>query len=108
MRIKGINTGKLGRISGNNVSGPGASASTDSVRQGGGASRRTPKDDVALSDGARVLRQAGEAAHEAPEIRMEMVQPIKEALAAGKYSVSSLDVADKMLRQVLMERKHSL
>ncbi|MEG3638551.1 flagellar biosynthesis anti-sigma factor FlgM [Magnetococcus sp. PR-3] len=105
MRIKGLGSGKLERITGNNRVG--AESSVGKGRSSKAGSSRG-RDDVALSEGARIAGQAGEAVQSSPELRMELVQPIKEALASGTYNVSSLDVADKMLRQVLMERKQSL
>ncbi|MBF0128004.1 MAG: flagellar biosynthesis anti-sigma factor FlgM [Magnetococcales bacterium] len=98
-RIKSVNVGQLGRISRKRVGGKsgGASASSSSGRA----------DDASFSPGARTLGMADEIINTAPEVRMELVEPIREALAGGRYHVSSLDVADKILRQVLMERKKS-
>ncbi|MBF0179679.1 MAG: flagellar biosynthesis anti-sigma factor FlgM [Magnetococcales bacterium] len=98
-RIKSVNVGQLGRISRKRVGGKAGGTS------GGGAASRA--DDAVFSPGARTLGLADEAINGAPEIRMELVEPIREALAGGRYQVSSLDVADKILRQVLMERKRS-
>ncbi|MBF0185302.1 MAG: flagellar biosynthesis anti-sigma factor FlgM [Magnetococcales bacterium] len=100
-RIKSVTVGKLGRIarqrSTRNDTGSGSTISS--------ASR---SDDVAFSSDARMIGKADEAVNQAPEIRMELVGPIREALMAGRYHVSSLDVADKILRQVLLERKKSI
>ncbi|MBF0625052.1 MAG: flagellar biosynthesis anti-sigma factor FlgM [Magnetococcales bacterium] len=102
MKIKGVNSGKLDRISGARVnSGKGRAAR-------GGKSRSTGSDDVAISSAARLSGLAGEAVANAPEIRAELVESIKEALESGSYSVSNLEVADRILRQVLMEGKRSL
>ncbi|MEO5331035.1 MAG: flagellar biosynthesis anti-sigma factor FlgM [Magnetococcus sp. YQC-5] len=98
-RIKSVNVGQLGRISRKRVSGKTSSTSSS------GASSKA--DDTSFSPGARILGMADEAVHLAPDVRMDLVEPIREALADGRYQVSSLDVADKILRQVLMERKKS-
>lgn len=98
-RIKSVNVGQLGRISRKRTGGKSGGAA------GSGAARA---DDAEFSSGARILGLAGEAIHSAPEVRVELVEPIREALADGRYQVSSLDVADKILRQVLMERKKNI
>ncbi|MBF0177889.1 MAG: flagellar biosynthesis anti-sigma factor FlgM [Magnetococcales bacterium] len=100
MKIKGLNTAKLERISGGRVAKGKGRGRSSSV----GASRR---DGVEISDEARLSGMAGEAINGAPDIRAELVEPIKEAVAAGSYSVSSLEVADRILRQVLKERNRS-
>lgn len=100
MKIKGVNVNKLDRISGGRVS---RSKSQEGPRAGS-----APRDDVSLSPNARAIGQAKQAVANSPDIRMERVQPIREALAAGRYSVSSLDIADKILRQVLSERKQAV
>ncbi len=99
-RIKSVNVGQLGRISRKRTGG-GKSSSASS----GASSSRA--DDASFSPGGRTLALAGEAISTAPDVRMDLVEPIREALAGGRYKVSSLDVADKILRQVLMERKKS-
>ncbi|MBF0339567.1 MAG: flagellar biosynthesis anti-sigma factor FlgM [Magnetococcales bacterium] len=99
-RIKSVNVGQLGRISRKRAGGK----SGDSVA-GSGSARA---DDANFSSGARTMGLAGEAINAAPDVRVELVEPIREALADGRYHVSSLDVADKILRQVLMERKKSI
>ncbi|OSM02398.1 flagellar biosynthesis anti-sigma factor FlgM [Magnetofaba australis] len=104
MKIKSVDAGKLGRITRGRAKGGAAGAGSARAGRSGGARR----DDVALSDNARAYGMADEAMQSAPNVRSELVTPIKEALDAGRYDISSLDVADKILRQVLMERKQSL
>lgn len=99
-RIKSVTVGKLGRISRQRA--PKADSDT-----GTPASSAARSDDVVFSSDARVIAKADEAAAQAPDIRMDLVGPIREAVMAGRYRVSSLDVADKILRQVLMDRKKS-
>jgi flagellar biosynthesis anti-sigma factor FlgM len=101
-RIKNRDVGRLNRISGTRVS----------KGQGQGSAGKTSKsqrqDDVSVSSLSRSIGMAGEAAHAAPDIRSELISPIQEALANGNYEVSNLDIADKILRQVLMERKKAI
>ncbi len=107
MKIKGATLGKLNRLAGGSrlakAKGERSSGAGKSAK-----SSASPQEDVKLSPGARILGSANEAIQDAPDIRMERVTPIREALAAGRYSVANLDVADKILRQVLMEGKRSL
>ncbi|MBF0424938.1 MAG: flagellar biosynthesis anti-sigma factor FlgM [Magnetococcales bacterium] len=101
MKIKGFGAAKLERISGSRVAkgrGRGRGASVGLSRQDG----------VEISEEARLSGLANEVINQTPEIRTELVEPIKEALDSGEYSVSSLEVADRILRQVLEERKKSL
>ncbi|WP_130472141.1 flagellar biosynthesis anti-sigma factor FlgM [Candidatus Magnetaquicoccus inordinatus] len=100
-RIKSVAVGKLGRIGRQRATRAGSGS--DAAVSAAGRS-----DDVAFSSDARLIGKADEAVNQAPEIRMELVGPIREALMAGRYHVSSLDVADKILRQVLLERKKSI
>lgn len=100
-RIKSVTVGKLGRIAGQRTTKREADGS-------GTVSSATRSDDVVFSSDARVIAKVDETVGQAPDIRMELVGPIREALMAGRYHVSSLDVADKILRQVLMDRKKSI
>lgn len=100
-RVKSVTVGKLSRVSGNRASRGknGASAGVSSAARG---------DDVIFSSDARTVGKADEVIGQAPNVRLELVDPIREAMADGRYSVNSLDVADKILRQVLMDRKRSV
>ncbi|MBF0311204.1 MAG: flagellar biosynthesis anti-sigma factor FlgM [Magnetococcales bacterium] len=103
MKIKGVDSNKLGRITGRRVGSAGALE-----RYAAQSAPKSRKDDVEVSPGARLISGASERAQSAPDIRLEVVEPIREALAAGRYSVSNLDVADKILRRVLSEGKRSI
>lgn len=103
-RIKNIDVNRLNRIAGSRVSkAKGKAASSSSA-----SNKASRQDDVDVSSLSRTIGMAGEAAQSAPDVRSELIAPIREALANGKYEISSLDVADKILRQVLMERKKAV
>ena len=91
-RIKSRSVGQLGRIPGKGKS------SKSRARSSGAAASRS--DDVKFSSDARSIGRADEVISASPAVRMELVEPIREALAGGRYNVSSIDVADKILRQV--------
>lgn len=99
-RVKGVTVGKLNRVSGQR----GSRAKSGSV---GAAATAKRSDDVIFSSDALTIGKADEVIGQTPEVRMDVVEPIREAMNAGRYHVSSLDVADKILRQVLMDRKKS-
>ncbi|MGN7611759.1 flagellar biosynthesis anti-sigma factor FlgM [Magnetococcales bacterium HHB-1] len=101
MKIKGYNLGKLDRLARSQY----AKGRSKSRRRQSGSSLG---DDVSVSSEARLIHSASEAAQQAPEMRMERVEPLRDALQSGRYSVDSLDVADKILREVLMERKQAV
>ncbi|MBF0158851.1 MAG: flagellar biosynthesis anti-sigma factor FlgM [Magnetococcales bacterium] len=110
MKVKGLETAKLNRM----AQGGRARATTATSTAGGSSAAAhassnqataAHEDDVALSAGGRIMASAGEVVQQTPEIRVELVESIREALAAGRYTISSLDIADRILRQVLLERK---
>ena len=101
-RIKNRDVGRLNRISGSRVSKSNGKAPAASTAK----SKR--QDDVEVSSLSRTIGMADEAAQAAPDVRLELVAPIREALANGTYEVSKLDVADSILRRVLMERKKAI
>lgn len=102
-RVKGITVGKLSRISGKRASRSGGRGAASSA-----VSPAARGDGVAFSSDARAVGRADEAVSQAPDVRADLVGPIREAVASGRYRVSSLEVADKILRQVLLDRKSSV
>ncbi|MDR3153357.1 MAG: flagellar biosynthesis anti-sigma factor FlgM [Deltaproteobacteria bacterium] len=56
-------------------------------------------DTVNISDRSRLIAKATELAELAPDIRSEKVADITARIAAGTYKVSSLDVADSIIRK---------
>lgn len=110
MKVKGVGSGKLDRITGRSVANKAGSASSSGAASAGAKTggSRVPKDDVALSSAGRVVAMASEAVHDAPDARSDRIQPIKDSIAAGRYDVASLRVADKILRQVLRDGRRNL
>lgn len=102
MKIKDINVGNLERLTSNRLA-------TNRYQNAAKAPTTAPReDDVNFSSTARTISQAGEVAQNAPEIRSEVVDPIQDALQAGRYDVGSVKVADSILRQVLQYRRNAL
>lgn len=60
--------------------------------------KKTTRDDkLELSQAGKDIAVAKKALTETPNIREDKVRRIKEQMAAGTYSVSAEDVADKMV-----------
>lgn len=58
------------------------------------------KDEVQISKEAmdfQLVMKAAKAARELPEVREEVIAPIKEKLENGTYEVDSRSIADKLL-----------
>lgn len=62
------------------------------------------RDELVLSDRAREIQLAMKAAKDAPDIREERVQAIREQLKDGTYSVSAEDVARAMLNRTTADK----
>ncbi len=58
---------------------------------------------ITISQQARTLSELLAQAREIPEVRTELVQRLREAIASGTYDVSSQDVATKMILESLYE-----
>lgn len=54
-------------------------------------------DEVAISYQAALMQRASEAVEDAPEVRAEKVEQIRLQIASGKYGVSSMDIARRVL-----------
>lgn len=57
------------------------------------------KDSLEISSFGKVFQNAKKAAADAPEVREDKVQSLKEQMANGTYNVSSKQVADKLVDQ---------
>lgn len=58
---------------------------------------RNGTDEVAISYQAALMQRASEAVETASEVRTEKVEQIRMQIASGKYSVSSTDIARRVL-----------
>lgn len=62
------------------------------------------KDEMVISEEARVLTAAQQAVRNAPEIRTEKVAALKEAIEKGTYRVPSDQVAEAILKYLSGEK----
>jgi len=58
---------------------------------------------VELSRKASDINRIKEIVRKTPDIRGERVALLREKIASGNYNVSGLEIADKMLREHLLE-----
>ena len=63
------------------------------------------KDEMSLSNEAQILSKALQGAKATPEVREDKVNEIKNAIAQGTYSVTTEQVAEKMLKGALFNKK---
>ena len=63
-----------------------------------------PEDKVSLSATSKDFQLAKEAVTSAPEIRSEIVEPIKQKIVEGKYQVNADEVAERMIGTYIDEQ----
>ena len=69
------------------------------VSRTGTSQVKGPTDQVQISNTGMDYQVAKAAVNSASDIRMDVVGPIKQALANGTYNVSSESFADKLLQK---------
>jgi negative regulator of flagellin synthesis FlgM len=76
---------------------------TASTKSQSGTSSTVAAEHIAISSKAKDIQKATEAANAAPDIRIEKVDRIKEQITNGSYSVSSEQLAEKILENIIKE-----
>jgi negative regulator of flagellin synthesis FlgM len=71
----------------------------------GGTSATNGSEQIAISSKAKDIQKATEAVNVAPDIRVEKVDKIKDQIANGNYRVSSEQLAEKVLENIITESK---
>ena len=71
----------------------------------GGVSSTSGSEQIAISSKAKDIQKATEVVAAAPDIRTEKVERIKNEIAQGEYRVSSEDLAEKVLENIITESK---
>ena len=61
------------------------------------------EDKVDLSPEAREMKRIYDILEATPDVRAERVDPLKKAIEANQYQVNSDSLADKMIRDSLLE-----
>jgi negative regulator of flagellin synthesis FlgM len=89
--------------SSSNQSSPSKEALSASVKDRDKVELSTPpqqSETVSISQTGQEINQYTEAMAELPDIREERIAQIQEALEKGTYSVSSQDLADKLIQEL--------
>ena len=69
----------------------------------GGTSSTGGAEHIDISSKAKDIQKATESINAAPDIRIEKVDRVKEQIANGNYSVSSEQLAEKILENIITE-----
>jgi|MudIll2142460700_1097286.scaffolds.fasta_scaffold909926_1 negative regulator of flagellin synthesis FlgM len=64
------------------------------------AAQSSPTDKVEISENGKKVAELMAQVNQVPDVRAEKVKALKEAVEAGTYRVSSLDIARKMLEEL--------
>ena len=76
---------------------------TDTSKSQGSTSSTGGAEHIAISSKAKDIQKATEAVNAAPDIRIEKVNQIKEQIANGTYKVSSEQLAEKIIENIITE-----
>ena len=76
---------------------------TASIKSQSGTSSTGGSEQIAISSKAKDIQKATEMVNVAPDIRIEKVDRIKSQLANGSYNVSSEQLAEKILENIISE-----
>jgi negative regulator of flagellin synthesis FlgM len=76
---------------------------TNTGKSLGGTSATGGAEHIAISSKAKDIQKATEAVNAAPDIRIEKVDRIKEQITNGSYIVSSEQLAEKILENIITE-----
>jgi negative regulator of flagellin synthesis FlgM len=70
-----------------------------------GVSSSSGTEQVAISPKAKDIQQATKVVNATPDIRIEKVDQIKEQIKNGNYHISSDQLAEKVLKNIIDESK---
>lgn len=62
------------------------------------------QDSISISEESRLKQQALQAVKQAPDIRPDRVEELKERIAAGTYTVEAGEVAEKMIERAIVDK----
>ena len=70
-----------------------------------GAKRTEGAEQIALSSKAKDIQKAHEAVKNSSDIRVDKVERVKAEIAEGRFHVDSAELAEKILKDVIIESK---
>ncbi|HWW20388.1 MAG TPA: flagellar biosynthesis anti-sigma factor FlgM [Steroidobacteraceae bacterium] len=95
-RIKGLDGGSIGPDSSNPIEKIRITTPVNSGSSGAPAS--TPRSDsVHITDSARTLASLSQAVNDSPDVDMNRVSAVQQALATGVYRINPERIANNML-----------
>jgi negative regulator of flagellin synthesis FlgM len=74
-----------------------------SAKSPGGVASSNSSEQVAISSKAKDIQQATKLVNATPDIRIEKVDQIKEQITNGSYHISSDQLAEKVLQNIITE-----
>ena len=80
-----------------------ASAKTDASSGTSGTKGTQGSEHIALSSKAKDIQKSHEAVKSSSDIRVDKVDKIKAAIAEGSFHVDSHELAEKILKDVILE-----
>jgi negative regulator of flagellin synthesis FlgM len=95
-RIKGLDGGSIGSDNSNPIEKVRVS---NPVGSGGSSATSTTarSDSVSITDSARTLASLSQAVSDAPDVDMNRVSAVQQALATGSYRINPERIASSML-----------
>jgi negative regulator of flagellin synthesis FlgM len=95
--IKGMDGGSIGPDSGNPVER--VRVTTPANSGGSGASANSASsDNVHITESAKTLASLSQAVNESPDVDMNKVTAVQNALSAGSYRINHESIANRMLQ----------
>jgi negative regulator of flagellin synthesis FlgM len=96
-QIKGLDGGSIGPDSSNPIEKVRISTP---VNSGGANAPQSPPRSVSvhITDSARALNSLSEAVNDTPDVDMNRVAAVQQALSAGAYKINPEHIADSMLQ----------
>lgn len=79
-------------------------ANAGKVNKKEGVKPAAGKDSISISDESRIKQQVFKAAKQAPDIRADKVEELRERISAGTYTVSDDEVAEKMIERAIVDK----
>ncbi|KUG02334.1 negative regulator of flagellin synthesis flgm [hydrocarbon metagenome] len=76
-----------------------SSARVDNIKSTGASKT----DELSISSASRIMQKAMTAAKQAPDIRWEKVNQLKEKMAADNLDISDEEIAEKIIEQALLD-----
>ena len=98
-KIKGKEIQGRAKLTGKGSAKTGASSSPSGTKGAQGSEH------IALSSKAKDIQKSHEVANNSSDIRVDKVDKIKTAIADGTFHVDSHELAEKILKDVIVESK---